>query len=173
MLELWSRNAEEDPLWKPDKLKYCVNSLRGWFTIPCLFYSLNIFILKKKNCGWPLSYINISIIGLVWVSQLMCFHQSGPIYLKTVFISRICCYDLVLAHFVCFLLVCAWQEFLPCRADSLTLVPGAHVLSPVGPLGFSTKTLWQKNVWEWQPEHWQLGLCSSYGSDVEKAVYFL
>lgn len=125
------------------------------------FNCLNILILKKRNCEWPLSKINISIIRLIWVSQLMCFNQSGLIYLKTVFIRRICCSNLVSAHCVCFFLVCAWQEFLPCCADNLTLVPGAYILSPVGPLGSSTKTFWLKRK-QWQPEQWQPGLCSSY-----------
>lgn len=125
------------------------------------FNYLNIFILKKRNCEWRLSKINISIIRLIWVSQLMCFNQSGLIYLKTVFISRICCLNLVSAHCVCFFLVCAWQEFLSCCADNLTLVPGAYILSPVGPLGSSSKTFWLKKK-QWQPEQWQPGLCSSY-----------
>lgn len=57
---------------------------------PAFLYDLNILILKKKNCGWPLSNINTSVIGLGWVSQLMCFNQSGLIYLIALSVSRIC-----------------------------------------------------------------------------------
>lgn len=146
-----------------NQTNYSGNSLYGWFTIPCVF----ITFIGNKN--WTTSvqqqhFCNFSCFGVTFATQFMGFNQSCLIHHVPAFISRICCQYLVSAHFVCLLLVSAWQEFLPCCADNLTLVQVAHVPSLTGPLGSAMMAFWQ---------HQSTNQESSPGWVWEKAVYLL
>lgn len=99
----------------------------------------------------------------------MFLHQPGTfLILFTVFISR----DLFsLACFITmFVFSLSWparSASLPCRADNLRRMRGAHVLSAAGPLGSFTKAFWnnRSNQRKVQPDHKRFPSSCLLGAD--------